>query len=427
MEQKKNTVLESLYKSIQTFGNLTAEAENRDKLYRYNDALMRSLCSILEDCECDETVKMQYFTATMEQFSAAMTELFPKLIAGTVHRIPNPNDAVKSTVGKSDPDRYDEIEEVEKFNPYHDSRGRFASANGYASFTTRTKDPSKQHMADAAIAREKERAGSSAGSKPDTKNQKPDEKPDNTKTTDEADGGIKAVGTSSLPPEVLKKCQDVEAKTVTRKTEKMTLVDSDGNIILEKSGGKGSVSFGAKEGFHMNDTTTMTHNHPGEYGGTFSGADVEVFVDYKLKAIRAVGREGTYSLERTSKTNGGDSYDFKQEFKKQSVSVNSKMRTEYDSQRRKVARGETSVDEANKQLSEYRTSLCNDQHNWLVQNASRYGYNYVFTPSEGGVSKMADVVTKAKDEPEETSGDIMLDGEFINGDGWKIRADPDKT
>lgn len=51
----------------------------------------------------------------------------------------------------------DHIEHVEKFNPYHDSRGRFASASGYASFTFRTKDPKKQHMADMAIAREKER------------------------------------------------------------------------------------------------------------------------------------------------------------------------------------------------------------------------------------------------------------------------------
>lgn len=48
-------------------------------------------------------------------------------------------------------------EEMRKFNPYHDARGRFSSANGYASFTTRTRDPKKQHMADLAIQREKKR------------------------------------------------------------------------------------------------------------------------------------------------------------------------------------------------------------------------------------------------------------------------------
>lgn len=46
---------------------------------------------------------------------------------------------------------------VEKFNPYHDRLGRFASGSNYASFTIRTRDPKKQHMADMAVAREKER------------------------------------------------------------------------------------------------------------------------------------------------------------------------------------------------------------------------------------------------------------------------------
>jgi len=60
----------------------------------------------------------------------------------------------------------DRIEEVEKFNPYHDERGRFASANSYAFFSTRTKDPAKQHMADAAVAREKERYAATQAAQP---------------------------------------------------------------------------------------------------------------------------------------------------------------------------------------------------------------------------------------------------------------------
>ena len=219
----------------------------------------------------------------------------------------------------------------------------------------------------------------------------------------------------------MSKCREVEAKTVNRKTEKMTVIDSDGNVILEKSGGKGSVSFGAREGFYMNDTTTVTHNHPGEYGGTFSGADVKVLVDYKLKAIRAVGKEGTYSLERTSKTNSNNSYDFKTEYAKKSTTLNGKMRTEYNSQKSKVARGETTLDDANKQLSDYRTSLCNEQHEWLVQNASKYGYNYVFEPSSGGVGKMFDEIEK--EEAEDTTGEIVLDGDFLNGDSWMLKAE----
>lgn len=66
---------------------------------------------------------------------------------------------MKSSMQRCSPNSgYDIIEEVEKFNPFHDARGRFATANAYVSFTTRTKDPNKQHMADAAIARLKQQA-----------------------------------------------------------------------------------------------------------------------------------------------------------------------------------------------------------------------------------------------------------------------------
>lgn len=57
--------------------------------------------------------------------------------------------------------RYDEIEEVRKFNPYHGYHGYFSTANGATSMTIRTKDPSKQHMADMAIDRAKNGAASS--------------------------------------------------------------------------------------------------------------------------------------------------------------------------------------------------------------------------------------------------------------------------
>lgn len=56
--------------------------------------------------------------------------------------------------------RYDYIQEIEKFNPYHDSRGRFATSSEHSFFTVRTKDPGKQHWADMAIAREKDKHSS---------------------------------------------------------------------------------------------------------------------------------------------------------------------------------------------------------------------------------------------------------------------------
>lgn len=73
--------------------------------------------------------------------------------------------------------------DVLKFNPYHDRLGRFASGNGGSAtfMTMRTRDPKKQHMADKAIARAKEKAAAGgAGSSP-----KSNEQPKKKKTYSE--------------------------------------------------------------------------------------------------------------------------------------------------------------------------------------------------------------------------------------------------
>lgn len=106
MNPEPSTALEQLQKSIQTFGNLAMAAESRDKLYRYHDALMQSLYSILDDCDCDEEDKMEAFNTTMEQYVSAMKELFPKLIVG------NTGNSEKSVVGKAAAEHFDTIEEM---------------------------------------------------------------------------------------------------------------------------------------------------------------------------------------------------------------------------------------------------------------------------------------------------------------------------
>lgn len=57
----------------------------------------------------------------------------------------------------------DTIEEVEKFNPYHDRLGRFTSAGSASSFTIRTRAGYNQGMADRAISREKQKQNSGGG------------------------------------------------------------------------------------------------------------------------------------------------------------------------------------------------------------------------------------------------------------------------
>lgn len=56
-----------------------------------------------------------------------------------------------------------DIELVEKFNPYHGPDGRFTSASGATLFTIRTKDSSKQYLADRGIEREKKRTAEAGG------------------------------------------------------------------------------------------------------------------------------------------------------------------------------------------------------------------------------------------------------------------------
>lgn len=78
--------------------------------------------------------------------------------------------AVREPIEDSQPHPTGEVaksfsEIIEKFNPYHDRLGRFASGNGGSAtfMTMMTRDPKKQHMADKAIARAKEKATAGGG------------------------------------------------------------------------------------------------------------------------------------------------------------------------------------------------------------------------------------------------------------------------
>lgn len=414
MDPETSAALEQLHKSIQLFESLALGAVHRDNLWRYTDAFMQSLHSILEDDECRNEEKRKYFDTTLEQFTAAMKNLFDNII-GQAELITSDS-------------QFDVIEEVEKFNPYHDSQGRFSSANSYAHFTINTRDPSKQYLADAAIAREKERdaQGLVPGPKikppkPSNPTEKPKEQPKEQPKANLPAPEATAAKTN-LSGKMLETCQAVEAKTVTRKTEKMTLVNENGDIILEKGGTRGSVYFGDYEASLMGPGVTLTHNHPGEFGGTFSGADVRVLTRNDLRAIRAVGKEGTYSLEKTSRTMGLKASAFNDEYSKLSDQVVQNLTSEKKVWQRKAKKGLVTVEDANRHLAEYRNSECNRMHDWLVQNAAKYTYNYVFEPS-GGVGKMYDI---EKEDADDTTGEYVLDGELYSGDDWMITGDTDE-
>ena len=122
----------------------------------------------------------------------------------------------------------DQIEHVEKFNPYHDSRGRFASANGAASFTY---SPGKSKAHDAAIAREKER---------------------------QAAGGAAAGGEKSLN----------EGKTKAELTKDLEAMKEGSQVRLQYSYISQKTPFSDHEVFDFDETYTKEYwSQPGYYPG----------------------------------------------------------------------------------------------------------------------------------------------------------------
>lgn len=81
--------------------------------------------------------------------------------------------------------KHDEIEEVEKFNPYHDSRGRFASASGAASFTVFTNSKAGQKAIANIKAKQKETIASSGSKASKEKKPKNQEQIDRVKKFEE--------------------------------------------------------------------------------------------------------------------------------------------------------------------------------------------------------------------------------------------------
>lgn len=171
--------------------------------------------------------------------------------------------------------------EIAKFNPYHDRLGRFTTGGGATSFTIRTKDPSKQHMADIAIAREKEKASSGVktGNYTETKPQQKPQKESNTADTPQK-----------------KSLHTVEDKIRHQFYESAAVVDKDGNVLFKKDGAQSQVGFTNKE-VKMMDGNSLTHNHPSS--SVFSTEDITMLVKSGLSEIRATTREGiTYSARK---------------------------------------------------------------------------------------------------------------------------------
>lgn len=245
------------------------------------------------------------------------------------------------------------FDEILKFNPYHDARGRFASANSATSFTIRTKDPSKQGLADAAAAREKERQSGGA-----------------------------APGAEDTPR--MKTIHSIEDKIRDQHYETAAIVDKDGNVLLKKNGGRREVGFTVLECAMMNGNT-LTHNHPSS--SIFSSEDISCFVANDMLEMRATNREGiTFSIKRVEGYNRVGGAEFLMEFQKSARQARATAQSELDAKgfQEKIWRGEITPEYANKEFGKVVTR---ELTTFCEKKAS--DYNIEFNVEKRNVGKSA--------------------------------------
>lgn len=246
------------------------------------------------------------------------------------------------------------FDDILKFNPYHDSRGRFASANSATSFTIRTRDPAKQGLAEGAKEREKERQA--GGKAPEA---------------DEETPRMKAV-------------HSIEDKIRNQNYETAAIVDKDGNVLLNKDGGQRSVGFTPMECAMMSGNT-LTHNHPSS--SIFSSEDISCFVANDMLEMRATTREGnTFSLKRGEGYNRVGGAEFLSEFEKSARQARATAQFELDAQgfQEKIWRGEITPEYANKEFGKVVTR---ELTNFCEKKAPEY--NLEFTVENRTVGKSA--------------------------------------
>ena len=264
-------------------------------------------------------------------------------------------DSSQAKILKSAPNVAKTFGEILKFNPYHGKDGRFASADAATSFTFRTKDPGKQHMATAAAAREKERDAAGAAA------------PAKEKETPR-----------------MKAIYSVEDKIRNRNYESAAIIDKDGNELLFKDGSHSRVGFSPMECAMMNGNT-LTHNHPSS--SIFSSEDISCFVVNDMLEMRATTREGnTFSIKRGEGYNRVGGTEFLMEFQKSAKQARGTAQAELDDRgfADKIMRGEMSQAQANKEFGKVVTR---ELTSFCEKKAPEY--NLEFTVENRSVGKSA--------------------------------------
>ena len=258
------------------------------------------------------------------------------------------------------------FEEILKFNPYHDSRGRFTTADSATLFTIRTKDPDKQFLANEGIRREQARH--------------------------EAD----------LNGPRMKTIHDIEDKIRHQDYESAACVDKDGKVLFFKNGGLDHVEFSDEEQALCKDNT-LTHNHPSST--MFSPQDVNYWLDHDLQEMRVTTREGiSYSLARGENFTKahGEAFSFLYAMSREIAKGDAHEELDNRGFRQKLINGEITQAEANAELCR---AIARHQANFWKDKAS--DFNIDFRVEKRQVSKGAGAEYTAKES--DGKGTVVLD------------------
>ena len=166
-----------------------------------------------------------------------------------------------------------------------------------------------------------------------------------------------------------------EANRIKNKIEYAYAVREDGRAIGETKGGKKSVS--VPSWYHTTQNSVFTHIHPRDdkalLGGTFSKQDLSNFYRYNNKTMRAVAREGTYSI---SKGKNFDANGFSQMITQADKAFSTNYKTAMNTLNKKFMEGSIDYSNYSKMSSKaFNTALVN-LHNEYKKNAKKYGYTY---------------------------------------------------
>lgn len=164
----------------------------------------------------------------------------------------------------------------------------------------------------------------------------------------------------------------VENKIYKNMVEHASLLDNRGNVIFEKSDNSTNAVQFTIEQLKKMDGMNLTHNHPSN--STFSAEDISVLTNWKLKSIRAVGKERAYQLTRAKGAQIRS--DFAKDFH-QAQKANKKITDrEYRRYDKQYKNGTITLTEFNKKIPELNKRLNQLNSDWLKKNAKKYGYRY---------------------------------------------------